>query len=168
MSTAASESKRCRHGLPEGQCAICLTDPDRRAEDGIRESIRRRERVMGEPEATGEKVKRCTVCGETKPLGEFYENIRMKGGYINQCKDCVNKRRAENAKKARDRTRPGKIDSTADGNGKRTLFLIMDEHPDILDKLEAAAREQVRTPELQALYYIKIGLKQYEAAKNRG
>lgn len=32
--------------------------------------------------------KECTICHEVKPLGAFYNNSKMTGGYLNQCKVC--------------------------------------------------------------------------------
>jgi len=32
---------------------------------------------------------RCTKCGETKPVSEFYRHISHKNGLSNQCKICV-------------------------------------------------------------------------------
>jgi len=37
------------------------------------------------------EYKKCTKCGETKPLSEFYERKKNKDGYHNQCKDCIKK-----------------------------------------------------------------------------
>lgn len=36
----------------------------------------------------GTKVKRCTVCGEIKPLEEFHKDKRRKDGCRARCKDC--------------------------------------------------------------------------------
>jgi 5-methylcytosine-specific restriction endonuclease McrA len=33
--------------------------------------------------------KRCTKCGETKPLGEFYRNKKTDDGYTVWCRSCV-------------------------------------------------------------------------------
>jgi len=33
--------------------------------------------------------KRCTRCGETKPVAEFYKNCRQKTGLTSHCKSCV-------------------------------------------------------------------------------
>jgi hypothetical protein len=36
----------------------------------------------------GMPVKRCTKCGEAKPLDEFYKDSRYRDGHISQCKEC--------------------------------------------------------------------------------
>lgn len=41
-------------------------------------------------DSEGVDVKKCTKCGETKPLDAFGKNSRMKNGLFNQCKPCVN------------------------------------------------------------------------------
>jgi hypothetical protein len=33
-------------------------------------------------------MKPCNVCGETKPLGDFYELATMRDGHRNDCKSC--------------------------------------------------------------------------------
>ena len=33
-------------------------------------------------------MKRCKVCGETKPLDQFYEMAQMRDGHRNECKTC--------------------------------------------------------------------------------
>ena len=49
--------------------------------------------------------KKCTGCGELKPVDEYYIHPRMSGGHVNRCKDCYReyskKRRADNAEKIR-------------------------------------------------------------------
>lgn len=39
--------------------------------------------------------KKCSCCGEVKPLSEFWVNKNLKGGHETQCKDCLNKKRKE-------------------------------------------------------------------------
>ena len=36
-------------------------------------------------------MKRCTKCGELKPLSEFYKDSYQKSGYRPSCKICNNK-----------------------------------------------------------------------------
>ena len=36
--------------------------------------------------------KSCTMCGATKPIGEFYKMASMKDGHLKQCKECIKQR----------------------------------------------------------------------------
>lgn len=40
-------------------------------------------------------MKRCTKCGELKPLSEFYKDSYQKSGYRPSCKICSNKQNYE-------------------------------------------------------------------------
>ena len=40
-------------------------------------------------------MKQCRLCGETKPLDQFYKHKFMRGGYINDCKPCYTKHRSK-------------------------------------------------------------------------
>jgi len=35
--------------------------------------------------------KTCTLCGETKPIAEFYRQSSMRDGHRNECKTCQGK-----------------------------------------------------------------------------
>jgi len=54
----------------------------------------------------------CTVCGDTKPMGDFYKNALCVGGRLGQCKPCVRARvkahRSANIERVQeyDRNRP--------------------------------------------------------------
>ena len=41
------------------------------------------------------KTKKCSNCGEVKPLTEFYKNKGMKDGYQYECKKCNSERYKE-------------------------------------------------------------------------
>jgi hypothetical protein len=43
----------------------------------------------GKDSTGGEMKKRCTKCGETKPLDEFHSSKRMKDGHSSRCKECI-------------------------------------------------------------------------------
>lgn len=49
-------------------------------------------RTPGDPDAT---EKACTICGEVKPLGDFYIDKRNATGRMSSCRACFNKRDAE-------------------------------------------------------------------------
>ncbi len=38
-------------------------------------------------------TKKCTICGEEKPLSQFVRNYKAKDGHLSVCKDCRNKKR---------------------------------------------------------------------------
>jgi hypothetical protein len=40
-------------------------------------------------------MKRCSKCGEVKPLTEFYKDLSKKDGFRNDCKSCFSRRRRE-------------------------------------------------------------------------
>jgi hypothetical protein len=43
--------------------------------------------------------KKCTKCGEVKPLSDFYKNATYKDGFVSKCKICHVKQTTENYKK---------------------------------------------------------------------
>ena len=45
------------------------------------------------------ETKKCTKCGEVKPLGEYFKSKRYKDGFYGHCKQCHNKA-AERYRKA--------------------------------------------------------------------
>lgn len=47
-------------------------------------------------ERIAEKV--CTICGELKPIGEYYKDLRKPLGYQSECKLCRSKREKQYAK----------------------------------------------------------------------
>lgn len=49
--------------------------------------------------------KECRMCGETKPISEFYTNTHRPDGYLNVCKPCHRIRSAEAAKRRQERNR---------------------------------------------------------------
>ena len=50
-----------------------------------------------------EPEKKCTKCGETKPLSEFYVNANKRTGYNPECKDCSKALSSEYRKKNKDK-----------------------------------------------------------------
>lgn len=47
--------------------------------------------------------KQCKVCGEVKPVSEFYKYRRMKDGYCNDCKSCRNESSRQSYLKNKDK-----------------------------------------------------------------
>ena len=45
------------------------------------------------------ETKKCSKCGEVKPINEFYKHKRKKDGLASQCKCCENKIKEEYHKK---------------------------------------------------------------------
>ena len=44
------------------------------------------------------QTRTCNRCGEEKPIGRFSKCKNLKGGFKNQCKDCINSEQAERRK----------------------------------------------------------------------
>lgn len=42
-----------------------------------------------------EMIKRCRLCGEAKPLGEFYANSKSRDGHLNHCRSCCRRKGAK-------------------------------------------------------------------------
>ena len=41
------------------------------------------------------ETKKCNMCGEVKPINEFYKHKNNKDGLFSQCKCCMNKKHKE-------------------------------------------------------------------------
>lgn len=48
-------------------------------------------------------MKTCNKCNQTKELNEFNKHSKMPDGYLNQCKQCVKKRKAEYYQREKDK-----------------------------------------------------------------
>jgi len=46
-------------------------------------------------ELTRPTAKRCTRCGDVKPIDKFGKNRRNKDGYMYRCKECESKRQSD-------------------------------------------------------------------------
>ena len=162
-------TEKCKHNLPIGQCALYLTDPD------IKNKTER-DRVMENDDNI--MTKKCRKCREEKSLDEFPKHPQCKDGYQNICKDCRSKQSKERYKNRNvkaeekknlepnppeEKVKPELESARAwivgkEELNKKILFIEMDKHQDLMDRLIKTAEEEMRTPELQALFYIKIGL----------
>ena len=78
-----------------------------------------------------ETVKKCRVCGEEKPLGDFHNNKSCKDGHENICKACKTRISRENRRKKREAAQrgeerkavvPGKQGSPGGDDGLRNLI----------------------------------------------
>lgn len=69
-------------------------------------------RTPGKP---GTTEKPCTICGEAKPVSEFYTEKRNRDGYGSHCKPCYEQRQ-----------RPGRI--------KRKYGITVDEYDALMSK----------------------------------
>lgn len=55
--------------------------------------------------------KRCRICGEYKPIEEFYKNHTHKDGHGNECRVCNNQKTMEAARRRRAAKKAAKEDS---------------------------------------------------------
>lgn len=75
-------------------------------------------------------MKQCSICGETKPLGEFQKRAQSKDGYAGWCKPC--KREYDNAYYE---ANPDRRSYIRESNNKRVLQVrawiknYLEEHP---------------------------------------
>jgi superfamily II helicase len=54
-----------------------------------------------------ETTKKCSHCGEIKPIDEFYKNTSYKDGHLNVCKTCTSEsQRASRKRKEGDKDNP--------------------------------------------------------------
>lgn len=40
-------------------------------------------------------MKKCRVCGDVKPVTEYYKQVRNRGGLFHECKECTNSARKQ-------------------------------------------------------------------------
>lgn len=99
------------------------------------------------PEGVQEKY--CPGCDEYHPatLEYFYQDRRSKTGLSSWCRTC------QKTSGSKQKRTPGKSPEKKPEN-KRTLVLDLAEHEDLLADIEEAAREQLRTPENQILWWL--------------
>ena len=143
-----------------------------------------------------EKTLICRACGEDKPLKEMVPNKRCRDGREKICKKCRGDQNKESyrARKKQDksdvkgkvkrRKEQDKLDESAiktvDESATKTadkpfIFILsglMAENPEIRERLITTAKEHFRSPEGQAMRYIKRGLEfdrmKKIAARKRG
>jgi len=183
-----NEKKRCKHGLPKGQCALCLTKESAAALTSYggqsAAANRRRQEAKADKGRGGTKDidnqprKECHACGEEKVLDEFPKHEGCKDGHENTCKACRakqakdryknrNKKAKETIKPepippvAKVKTEPESKENPSAGLGStKGLFIDTTLYPDLIDNLEQSAVVHIRTVEHQALAYIVRGLKE--------
>jgi hypothetical protein len=73
-------------------------------------------------------MKRCSKCGETKPLSEFFRNKSRKDGFQNWCKTCVKK-----ADKAYKQTEAGKASNRRHRWKQQGIQLTTEQHQAMLE-----------------------------------
>lgn len=69
--------------FPLDDCALSVTVS--KTDAGVQLTLCVPRHSASEPE------KRCTACGQRKPLSEFSVKSNLPGGYNTRCRDCVNK-----------------------------------------------------------------------------
>ena len=106
------------------------------------------------PEETG--TLQCSRCHQTKPKEDFPSNPKT-GKHYGVCKKCRGKaisaafaRRRERSlaeRQTASRPRPQAREHTA-------LLLDFSNHPEMLERIRAVARDEWRTPEHQIMYWL--------------
>ena len=118
---------------------------------------------------------RCRVCGRDKPPREMVPNKRCRDGCEKICKKCRGDQNKEAYRarmkqdksdvkgKVKRRKKQDRLDDsvskTADDPFIFILSGLMADNPKIREGLLTTAKEEFRTPEGQAMWYIKRGLK---------
>lgn len=85
-------------------------------------------------------MKQCSKCQEEKELSEFYENKRLKSGFMSACKQCDNAASRQYNKKNKDSIRQNKIEYREE------------KHQEICEK--DRQRYQSKKQEIQENYYL--------------
>lgn len=120
-------------------------------------------------QADGWKI--CKACQEKKASTEFYPDRKATDGLRSICKECDKARqRARRARKKSGRDvgasaaappPPATAARSAGDVGtqvREALTLDFRDYPEILEKIKAAAKEEMRTPEMQALWILRSWL----------
>jgi hypothetical protein len=125
------------------------------------------------------KEQPCRKCGLVKQITtEFYKNPKLKTGYDSTCKKCryETQKKREKEKRARQKVlRESQADASDSGeaggeaaptagepdpvpkNGNVGTRLTIDlaEYPELMEKIVQIAKDELRTPEMQVLYWLK-------------
>ena len=126
-------------------------------EDGLTQRRKGAEGEDEEEDGMGD-TKVCRKCGREKPLDEFHNDKRLNDGKKNLCKKCT----SEYIKGYLRKKRGGSPPPHKAPEGKDVLALDLAHFGDIRRALEARARDELRTVEMQAMIYIKRGVRSEE------
>lgn len=122
-----------------------------------------------------EPEKTCIHCKQTKPESEFAKSYTCKDGRSNVCKVCRNKQKRDLERRRKGNYIPplwktagptefaGKFIPANDL--KNILIINLKDHPDLLDRINQIAQDELRTPEMQALYIIREALQAGKGAE---
>lgn len=113
----------------------------------------------------------CEYAGQPQPLDDFDRASKSKGGRQAHCKDCRRRiqRKLREKKKGANKAPPvskGVAKPATKTAGKPeqdvstppddyTLTVDFASHPEVLKKIEDIARDKIRTPATQVLYWLK-------------
>lgn len=112
-----------------------------------------------EPETKVCKAEGCEFKGEPQPIGNFMIHHFSKKP-IDICQTCMIKRRnagRRRKKKAKDGNggKPALPARSVRSVSGRVLEIDFTDHPEVLDAIIEIAREELRPPEKQVLYWLK-------------
>lgn len=90
--------------------------------------------------------KECSRCGKTKPIDDFGKHKKSIDGHRRICNACrgVEEPQAEDPRM--DEPLP---------NRSHIMVLDFSDYPDILESIKGVAKNNIRTPEQQAIYMLK-------------
>lgn len=112
-----------------------------------------------------EEKRVCKTCGVEKPIEAFGRYAADQTRRLRVCKVCISEKMSAAARKRQAKNRKplplppaDKIYIGDPPHGDKVLRLAFDGHEDLLEQLQAAAAAEIRTPEQQVLYWIKMGV----------
>jgi len=143
--------------------------------------------AVAQAQTESQDIKRCTKCGETKPLEEFHRQKDGPDGRESICKVCKRDRQNEHYRKNKDailakrrirrsaagretkaRTKPAvkaaAVNLSREGAGLKSgalegLRLVVDLslYPEIFEEIRLIAESEDRTPEAQVRHWLRKG-----------
>jgi len=106
------------------------------------------EKAMPSPADSLIPEKKCIKCGNVLLVKDFPKSKICKDGHTNECKQCRNKRRRKTPSSKKINNEETIMESTI-------LLIDLKGQPELFERLKKPAQDELRTPEMQALYIIR-------------